>query len=316
MPERHRLHHRGEGGPGAEHGSPASYARMERGRGGAATSCCPETCKNLDNDNVVNRRRSHDRVQDACAHLKAYFGEMRTRAITPERVIAYVRQRQSEGAANATINRELAVLKPMFRLGEIAGLVARRPYVAMLREDNVRKGFFEPGEFRAVLAHLSDDLKPVFEVAYITGWRIRSELLTRQWAHVDFAAGWLRLEPGETKNTKGRMFPCTPDLRLSWSVNGPAPWRHRRREARSSHAGGRRSRSTGSRSRAFGGPPCGTWNARASHDPMRWPWSATGPRRPTGATRSATSRRSARARPSCRRCTQARPRARRRVRDQ
>jgi integrase len=25
--------------------------------------------------------------------------------------------------------------------------------------------------------------------------------------------GWQRLEPGETKNGKGRMFPLTPDLR-------------------------------------------------------------------------------------------------------
>ncbi len=34
-------------------------------------------------------------------------------------------------------------------------------------------------QFRAVVAHLSDDLKPVFEVSYITGWCIRSEVLTR-----------------------------------------------------------------------------------------------------------------------------------------
>jgi integrase len=39
------------------------------------------------------------------------------------------------------------------------------------------------------------------------------ELLTRQWAQVDFKAGWLRLEPGETKNGEGRMFPLAPGLR-------------------------------------------------------------------------------------------------------
>jgi hypothetical protein len=33
-------------------------------------------------------------------------------------------------------------------------------------------------------------LKPVAEVAYITGWRTKSELLTRQWRHVDLANGW------------------------------------------------------------------------------------------------------------------------------
>ncbi len=101
----------------------------------------------------------------------------------------------------------------MFRLAEIAGKVAQRPYIPMLQEDNARKGFFEAPEFRAVLANLPDALKPVAEVAYVTGWRIRSELLTRQWMHVDFEAGWIRLEPGETKNRDGRMFPMTPTLR-------------------------------------------------------------------------------------------------------
>jgi integrase len=53
----------------------------------------------------------------------------------------------------------------------------------------------------------------VFEVAYITGWRIRSEILTREWKHVDFRGGWFRLEPGETKSGEGRQFPLTSDLR-------------------------------------------------------------------------------------------------------
>jgi integrase len=56
-------------------------------------------------------------------------------------------------------------------------------------------------------------LKPVIQVAYITGWRIKSEILTRQKQHVDLGAGWLRLEPGETKSGEGRNFPLTPELR-------------------------------------------------------------------------------------------------------
>jgi hypothetical protein len=64
-----------------------------------------------------------------------------------------------------------------------------------------------------VLAQLPDDLQPVFAVAYLTGWRVKSEILTRQWAHVDFQSGWLRLEPGETKNAEGRQFPLTLALR-------------------------------------------------------------------------------------------------------
>jgi integrase len=165
------------------------------------------------NDYRVNGRRSLDRMEDASNHLTSFFRDARAVDITPDRVTAYVAFRQREEAANATINRELAALKRMFRLAEKAEKVDRRPYIAMLAENNIRTGFFEHDQFQAVLHHLPVDLQPVFEVAYVTGWRVRSEILTRQWQHVDFQAGWLRLEPGETKNREGRMFPLTPELR-------------------------------------------------------------------------------------------------------
>jgi integrase len=64
-----------------------------------------------------------------------------------------------------------------------------------------------------VLAQLPEALKPAMHTAYIAGWRLRSEVFTRQKHHVDLAAGWLRLEPGETKDGRERMFPLVPELR-------------------------------------------------------------------------------------------------------
>ncbi|MBI1734143.1 MAG: site-specific integrase, partial [Candidatus Rokubacteria bacterium] len=48
---------------------------------------------------------------------------------------------------------------------------------------------------------------------FITGWRSRSEVLPLTWAQVDFAGGFVRLEPGTTKNNEGRAFPLIPELR-------------------------------------------------------------------------------------------------------
>jgi len=101
----------------------------------------------------------------------------------------------------------------MFVLGIRSGKVATKPYISKLATNNARKGFFEYDQFQAVLAHLPDDIKPVVEVAYLTGWRIDSEILTRQRHHLDLKAGWLRLDPNESKNREGRMFPLTPRLR-------------------------------------------------------------------------------------------------------
>src|SRR5712691_10215839 len=178
----------------------------------------------LINEYRANARKSLDRVEDAVGHLAAFFKGCRAQAISTDRILAYVRQRQEQEAANATINRELAALKRMFRLGERAGKVVRRPSIDMLQENNARTGFFERDEFDAVLAHLPADLKAVFEVAYVTGWRVKSELLTRQWAHVDFQSGWLRLEPGALRF--GTSGGGTASVCMTWAFS-PLPSRAR-----------------------------------------------------------------------------------------
>ena len=160
---------------------------------------------------VRTDRRKNGRETD---HLPAYerrltefFGRgCRAATITADRIDTYTTKRQDDGAANATINRELATLRRGFRLGYRAGKVRRVPPVGLLRERNIRTGFFEPGEFRAVVTHLPAALAPVAEFAYLTGWR-KGEVLGLTWAQVDFAAGMVRLEPGSTKNDDGRAFP-------------------------------------------------------------------------------------------------------------
>ena len=74
-----------------------------------------------------------------------------------------------------------------------------------LKEDNTRTGFFEWDQFESVRALLPEPILPVFSFAYITGWRIASEVLPLQWRHVDFKSGEVRLDAGTTKNREGRV---------------------------------------------------------------------------------------------------------------
>ena len=55
----------------------------------------------------------------------------------------------------------------------------------MLEERNARKGFFEVDQFKALLKHLPEHLRGPVEAAYITGWRVHDELLSRHRHHVD-----------------------------------------------------------------------------------------------------------------------------------
>jgi site-specific recombinase XerD len=122
---------------------------------------------------------------------------------------------QRKGAAPATVNRELSTLRRMFRLAVDQEMLAARPRVVLLREHNVRTGFFEWEEFTSFLGHLPRHFQALFQVAYVTGWRVRSELLTRRWSHIEFnGRGCVRIEPGEAKDaTEGREFPFTTWLR-------------------------------------------------------------------------------------------------------
>lgn len=172
-----------------------------------------ELVDDLLNEYRANARRSLGRLEDSLGHIVPVFGHRRAQFVTTADVTAYVTQRQKEGAANATINRELAALKRMYRIAISGEKLYRRPHIASLKENNVRTGFFERGQFEAVRTHLPAYVQTVVTFAYITGWRIRSEVLTLQWRQVDFKAGTIRLEPGTTKNNEGRMFKMTPELR-------------------------------------------------------------------------------------------------------
>jgi integrase len=101
----------------------------------------------------------------------------------------------------------------MFTLAVRAGKLMTKPHVQMLKENNARQGFFEPDQMAEILAQLPADLRPPIEFAFLTGWRVKSEVLSRQWRHVDFKRGTVRLEPGEAKNDEPREIFMTKALR-------------------------------------------------------------------------------------------------------
>ncbi|MEQ1575881.1 MAG: site-specific integrase [Vicinamibacterales bacterium] len=93
------------------------------------------------------------------------------------------------------------------------GKLTHVPHIPMLKERNVRTGFFECEQVERILTHLPTAIQPAVQFAYITGWRAKSEVLSLQWKQVDLKAGEVRLEPGTTKNNEGRTFPFTVALR-------------------------------------------------------------------------------------------------------
>ena len=129
---------------------------------------------NLLTDYMVNKKKSLRSVEFHLNHLKDFFGGMRVTQIITPRIQNYIERRLDEGAANATINRELAALKRMLNLGAVQTppKVDRLPFIPMLKENNTRKGFFEYGDYLALRDTLPEHLKGFVTFAYKTGWRV------------------------------------------------------------------------------------------------------------------------------------------------
>lgn len=164
-------------------------------------------------DYRVNKKKSLVRAERSVKHLKDVFEGMRVTNISTPLINKYIEKRIGEKAANASVNRELAALKRILNLGarQTPPKVDRVPYIPMLKENNVRKGFFEHGDFLSLQKHLPEFLKPFTLFAYKTGWRF-SEITNLKWQQVDLAQRSVRLESGETKNDEGRMVYLDDEL--------------------------------------------------------------------------------------------------------
>ena len=102
---------------------------------------------------------------------------------------------------------ERSILKCGFNLVIRRNRGLQMPYVPHLRENNIRKGFFEPWQFDNVLAKPPDYIRPPITFTHYTGWRLQHEILPLTWDRVDLAEGTVRLYRGTTKNREGRGIP-------------------------------------------------------------------------------------------------------------
>jgi integrase len=169
----------------------------------------------LERDYVIQRNKSVRNVRSVWKHhLRIPFGEMAAAELDTDRISLYIAGRQMKSATNATINRELAALKRMYKLGKIAGKLRDCPHIPHLEERNVRKGFVKDAQYEALARETGRVglwLRTMFELGYTYGWR-KSELLTMCVRQVDLAERTLRLEAGETKNDEARLVEMTNNV--------------------------------------------------------------------------------------------------------
>ncbi|HTM88680.1 MAG TPA: site-specific integrase [Terriglobales bacterium] len=147
-------------------------------------------------------------------HLKPFFEHYRAVDITRSLVNRYIGRRQKDGAAVASINREVAVLSAAFHLGVKNSKIRQLPLFPRLKERNTRTGFLEDAQYQALAdacGKVGLWLRAIFEVGYCYGWR-KEEVLGLRCSQVNLLDRTIRLNPGETKNEEGREAPLAATL--------------------------------------------------------------------------------------------------------
>jgi len=159
----------------------------------------------------INKKRSIRSAKLSVRHLERFFGRMRAIEIKLPAIQEYISLRQSTGASNASINRELSALKRMFTLAVQGDILSKKPHIPPLEENNVRQGFVDSGDFLAVKKHLPLEYQDPVSFLYLSAQRL-SVMKNLLWSHVDEAGGVIYLPSDLQKNKKTLLLPIHGEI--------------------------------------------------------------------------------------------------------
>ena len=167
-------------------------------------------------------KRSWLRDEQMLKPLKEFFGSERPLTeITPADIEGYKLHRQAK-VSDATVNRELALLKRMFNLAiEWDLFLDRNPVcrVKYFKEFSFRRRVVTLGEEEKLIRNASPFLQDLIVFALNTGLRI-GEIFPLQWSHVDLEKDILNVFAPKTGKT--RPVPINSETRRvlnAWALS-------------------------------------------------------------------------------------------------
>jgi integrase len=159
-------------------------------------------------------------------HLAPFFAGHDIKHIDYDAADSYVYKRQEDGAAPATINRELATLKKLLAVCVQKKIITQHALAgySLLPEDNESDRYLSEGEILELLGECCEPqypehLHPIVLLALTTGLR-RAGCLSLKWEEID----WKKREI--VKRVKGKKLvriPMNATLRMElaeWKVRG------------------------------------------------------------------------------------------------
>jgi len=149
---------------------------------------------------------------DRLKNLLAYFGHFKLFEITKGKANEFRLARQSETRKikDATINRDLSVLRHLLYWAVDCGILESNPLsrLKLARERRTKKAVVALSEERALLAAATPRVREMIITALDTGMR-RGEILNQRWEDVDFERRLLFVTKSKTPEGECREIPLT-----------------------------------------------------------------------------------------------------------
>lgn len=144
---------------------------------------------------------------DGLPYVDKFFGGRSVVDIKRDLLDKFVESRQKDGASNAYVNRNLALLRRMLNLlaEEHEGRLFV-PKFPKLKEPPARQGFCEPEQFAKLFYELPERLRTFALFIYTTGCRT-GEAKKLTWEQVDWTENVIRVSEEQTKNDTPRTIP-------------------------------------------------------------------------------------------------------------
>jgi len=186
-----------------------------------------------------SRKRSWQKDIQVVSLLKQHFGLLELEDLNGDLVEKFLNKIKTCGPKGnplkpGTLNRYLACLKTIVNRAMNNGHLDRNPIrgVKLFRENNVRDQTLTAQQYQDLLAGCTDYLRPMVQLAYVTGMR-RGEITGLRWDQVDLAEQVIKLSADDTKTNEAREVPLDADLvamlkTVPRLVGSPYVFHHRR----------------------------------------------------------------------------------------
>ncbi|MFA5168530.1 MAG: tyrosine-type recombinase/integrase [Candidatus Omnitrophota bacterium] len=175
-----------------------------------------ESCKTEHSPRTyVNEKRAFDAFS---AFIATHFGDKVhfLDQVAPDMIEGWRNKRMEDKVAKPTVNRELKMIKRLFKVAFEKGSLSKNPaaFVKTYREDENAIHHLSDKDVKALLKAAPGDLQQIIMIFLLTGLRY-GELCYLRWKDIDFRHKQIIVQPRKEwkpKSLKKRIIPMHPTV--------------------------------------------------------------------------------------------------------